>query len=81
MHAWWGSPAVLAVLPEVAMQPFLTLRCSIAAQQLWPLVDQCRWLFFEAYDAEGYVIWTAAGVAEGGGDVADHADPELPRDP
>jgi hypothetical protein len=58
MSAWWGSPAVLATLSAEALQPFLTLRARIAAGQLQPLVEHCQLLFFEAYDREGYVLWS-----------------------
>lgn len=58
MRAWWGSPAVLAALPAAALQPFLTLRAPLAGEQLHPLVEHCRLLFFEAYDREGYVLWS-----------------------
>jgi hypothetical protein len=58
MRAWWGSPAVLAALPAEALPPFLTRRAPLADEQLHPLVEHCRLLFFEAYDREGYVHWS-----------------------
>lgn len=65
MGAWWGSPAVLAALPDETLRPFLTRRAPLSTEQLQPLVDHCRLLFFLAYDAEGYVLWSPE-AAEGG---------------
>jgi hypothetical protein len=53
MEAWWGSPAVLAVLPSEALRPFVLPRAAHDAQQLHPVVDHLRLLFFQAYGREG----------------------------
>lgn len=78
MDAWWGSPAVLAALPTESLRPFLTGRSPLSAEQLQPLVDHCRVLFFLAYDQEGYVLWSPRGREEGGS--ADASEPRLLRD-
>jgi hypothetical protein len=66
MDAWWGSPAVLAALPAESLRPFLTGRSRLSTEQLQPLVDHCRLLFFLAYDQEGYVLWSSRGREDGG---------------
>jgi hypothetical protein len=66
MGAWWGSPVVLAALPPETLRPFLTRRASLAAEQLQPLVDHCRLLYFLAYDREGYVLWSPGEGADAG---------------
>jgi len=80
MGARWGSPAVVAALPVEALHPFLTLHAPVAAQHLQPLVNHCRLLFFEAYDGEGYVLWSPQEVADAVdlGDVSQARDPARP---
>jgi hypothetical protein len=73
MSAWWGSPAVLAALPDEALRPFVTRRALLATEQLQSLVDHCRLLLFLAYDGEGYVLWSPEGVG-GGGEEGESAD-------
>jgi hypothetical protein len=72
MGAWWGSPAVLAALPDEALRPFVTRRALLSTEQLQSLVDHCRLLFFLAYDQEGYVLWSPEG--EGGREGRRSAD-------
>jgi hypothetical protein len=67
MDAWWGSPAVLAVLPSEALRPFLLPRVAIDAQELRPLVEHLRLLFFQAYDREGYVCWSSLDLTDRAG--------------
>lgn len=62
MCAWWGSPAVLAELPNETLRPFVSQRAPLAIQDLQALVDNCRMLFFLAYDGEGCVLWSPAGA-------------------
>lgn len=69
MGAGWGSPAVLAALPDETLRPFLTRHASLAAHHLQATVNYCRVLFFLAYDGEGYVLWSPGGA----GSAASHS--------
>ncbi len=72
MGAWWGSPAVLATLPDETLRPFLTPGAALAPEQLQSLVDHCQLLLFLAYDQEGYVLWSPE--EGGGGEEGESAD-------
>jgi hypothetical protein len=58
MAAWWSAPAVLATPPAEALATFGQPRAALVSEQLRPLVEHLRLLFFLAYDAEGYVFWS-----------------------
>jgi hypothetical protein len=57
MTAWWGSPGILATPPAEAVVPLLQRRATISCDQLQPVVEALQLLFFQAYDAEGFVFW------------------------
>lgn len=58
LNAWYGSPAVLAVVSVEELSPFQTPLATVDAERMRPLVSNPDLLFFEAYDAEGYVCWS-----------------------